>query len=108
MSNRYVSTTVDETEDDVSANVCILHLVIVTNPSTTDMAYLKLWDGVASGIDPASDAADLVFGVPPQATIPCWLGESRFANGCCIGATAEAGVGNTAPDSDLVVTLFRD
>lgn len=108
MSNRFVSVQVDETEDDVSTTTTILHYVVVHNPSTTDTAYCKLWDGVASGIDPSSDAPDLVIGVPAGATITSWLGDVRFASGCCIGATAEAGVGATAPDADLVVTLFRD
>ncbi len=107
MATPFVSTAVDETEDNVSTAATTLHRIVVHNPGAA-IAYLKLWNGVAAGITPASDAADILIGMPATSSLDVDLEGVRFPAGCCIGATVEPGVGATAPASDFVVTLFYD
>jgi len=105
MAQPFYATDVDETEQLVHDGMTRLHYGLFTNTGSA-IAYVKFWRGSVASVDPSSDAPLFVIGVPAGATIPAWLGDVECATGCVIGATEEAGIGDTAPDADIIATVF--
>lgn len=99
------SLDVDETEEDVYANNCIVTGWHLANADAATIHYVKFYDGVAADIAVGTDTPRLTIKLNAGATDTANFQTGiEFPNGCTIAATTElADNGTTGAGTNEVI-----
>lgn len=104
----YRSIDLDESEEDVKASAGQLFGYYFFNNHATDVRFIKIYDGIASGVTVGSTTPKLTIPIPPKGGANL-MGETgiEFTTGICAAATTGVADNDTgAPGANEVIANF--